>query len=100
MPKAKRLKSSAAAKPQPEVEPPPQPTDEPLSNPTIDDENEFAQLARKYWLKPSSKTTTKVKVKNDVLKKEFWDPLVEQKFSYKALLVLENLQALERCVEI
>ena len=97
MPRAKRLKSSGEAKARREPEPEAQTATEqpPPTNPIIDEENEFAQLARKYWLKQKKKPT-KVKIKNDVLKKEFWDPLLEQKFSHKSLLVLESLQALER----
>jgi len=59
-------------------------------------ENPFAQLAKKHWLK-SSKKTTKVKVKPDVVKLEIWDVLEKENFSFKSLLVLENLQILEKC---
>jgi intron-binding protein aquarius len=68
--------------------------------PTIADlqgENEFAQLAKKHWLK-SSKKTAKVKVKPDVLKNEIWDVLEKEGFAFKSLLVLENLQILEKLV--
>lgn len=54
----------------------------------------FAQLAKKHWLK--SKKPTKVTVKPDVLKNEIWDVLEKEDFSYRSLLVLENLQILER----
>ena len=67
--------------------------------PTVADlqgENPFAQLAKKHWLK-SSKKTTKVKVKPDVLKSEIWDVLEKENFAFKSLLVLENLQILEKC---
>jgi intron-binding protein aquarius len=66
--------------------------------PTVADlqgENPFAQLARKHWLK-TSKKSAKVKVKEDVLKSEIWDVLVQENFAFKSLLVLENLQILER----
>jgi intron-binding protein aquarius len=66
--------------------------------PTVADlegENAFAQLATKHWLK-TSKKVTKVKVKPDVLKTEIWDVLEKEDFSFKSLLVLENLQILER----
>lgn len=66
--------------------------------PTVADlqgENPFAQLARKHWLK-TSKKPAKVKVKEDVLKSEIWDVLVQENFAFKSLLVLENLQILER----
>ena len=97
MPRAKRLKSSGPATTRPEVkQPPPPPPPELSPSLVVEDDNEFAQLARKYWLKPSKKKSAAVKIKNDALRKEFWEPLVEQKFAYKSLLVLENLQALER----
>ncbi len=57
----------------------------------------FAQLANKYWLK---KKSSKVTVKPDVLKKEIWDVLEKEDFAYRSLLVLENLQILERCASI
>ncbi|OBT51151.1 hypothetical protein VE04_09033 [Pseudogymnoascus sp. 24MN13] len=65
--------------------------------PTIADlqgESPFAQLAKKHWLKPGKKAA-KVKIKPQVLKKEIWDVLEQEGFSYKTLLVLENLQILE-----
>jgi intron-binding protein aquarius len=64
--------------------------------PTVADlegESSFSNLARKLWL---NKKTTKVKVKPDVLKTEIWDLLEKEDFSFKSLLVLENLQILER----
>ncbi|GAW21770.1 hypothetical protein ANO14919_112950 [Xylariales sp. No.14919] len=88
MPTAKRLKSSAKARTR----------DKPPARPTIADlegESEFARLAKQHWLK-ASKSTAKVKVKNDVLKKEIWDVLEKDAFAYKLLLVLEGLQTLER----
>ncbi|KAL5942175.1 hypothetical protein ACKVV1_006881 [Pyricularia oryzae] len=56
-------------------------------------ESEFSQLAHQHWLKPS-KRTTKVKIKNDVLK-SMWDSLERDQFSHKSLLELETLQLLE-----
>lgn len=73
-----------------------QQVDEP--RPTVADlqgDSAFAQLAQKYWLKPSKKTT-KVKVKPDVLKNEIWDVLEQEGFTFKSLLALENLQILEK----
>lgn len=58
-------------------------------------QSEFAQLAKQHWLKPSKKAT-KVKVKNDVLKRDIWDPLEREKFPLSSLLALEGLQTLER----
>ncbi|RYO88498.1 hypothetical protein DL762_003704 [Monosporascus cannonballus] len=90
MPTAKRLKSSAkAAKSKDNVAPRPTIAD-------LEGESEFAQLAKQHWLGPtSSKRTTKVKVKNDVLKNQIWDVLEKDGFPYKSLLVLEGLQTLE-----
>ncbi|KAK0723045.1 P-loop containing nucleoside triphosphate hydrolase protein [Lasiosphaeria miniovina] len=86
MPPAKRVKSSAAARPSANS-----------GRPTTDDlegESEFATLARQHWLK-TSKRATRVKVKNDVLKREIWDTLEKENFPLKSLLVLEGLQTLE-----
>lgn len=87
MPPAKRVKSSADARPNAGVS----------GRPTVDDlegQSEFATLARQHWLKP--RRTAKVKVKNDVLKREIWDTLERENFPLKSLLVLEGLQILER----
>ncbi|KAH7354102.1 intron-binding protein aquarius [Plectosphaerella cucumerina] len=94
MPTAKRQKKSSGK----EAQPAKQATQESaVDRPTIADiegESEFAQLARKHWLK-GTKRTTKVKVKNDVVKKDLWDVLERDSFPYKSLLVLEGLQTLE-----
>jgi intron-binding protein aquarius len=66
--------------------------------PTVADlqgDGHFALLAKQHWLK-TSKKATKVKVKPEVVKKEIWDVLEREDFSYKSLLILENLQVLER----
>jgi intron-binding protein aquarius len=55
-------------------------------------ENHFAQVARKHWL--TAKKTPKVRP--EVVKKELWDELEKVDFAYSSLLVLENLQLLER----
>jgi intron-binding protein aquarius len=65
--------------------------------PTVADlegESSFATLARKLWL---NKKTAKVKVRHDMLKTEIWDVLEKEDFPFRSLLVLENLQILERC---
>ncbi|KAL1836269.1 hypothetical protein VTJ49DRAFT_5377 [Mycothermus thermophilus] len=93
MPPAKRVKSSAASKSKTAAS----------ERPTVEDlegENEFATLARQHWLKnpkqaDQSSEQPKVKVKNDVLKREIWDTLEKENFPLKSLLVLEGLQALE-----
>lgn len=90
MPTAKRLKSNTrAAKSKENITPRPTVAD-------LEGESEFAQLAKKHWLKPTTtKRAAKVKVKNDVLKKQIWDVLEKDGFPYKSLLVLEGLQTLE-----
>ena len=60
----------------------------------LDGENPFAQLAQQHWLK--TKKSAKVKVKPDMLKNEIWDVLEREDFAFRSLLVLENLQILER----
>jgi intron-binding protein aquarius len=65
------------------------------ARPTVADlhgENHFAQVARKNWL--AAKKTPKVRP--EVVKKELWDELESVDFAYSSLLVLENLQLLER----
>ncbi len=65
------------------------------ARPTVADlhgENHFAQVARKNWL--NNKKTPKVRP--DVVKKELWDELESVDFAYSSLLILENLQLLER----
>lgn len=90
MPPAKRVKSSADSRPNAGAS----------GRPTIGElegESGFATLARQHWLK-TSKQPAKVKVKNDVLKREIWDALERDNFPLKSLLVLEGLQTLERQV--
>lgn len=62
-------------------------------------ESSFAQLAAKHWLKPSKKSA-KVKVKPDVIKKEVWDVLEQEDFSFRSLLTLENLHILEKYIHL
>jgi intron-binding protein aquarius len=63
----------------------------------VQNESSFAQLAAKHWLK-TSKKAAKVKVKQDVLKKEIWDVLEQESFPFRSLLELENLHVLEKYV--
>lgn len=95
MPPAKRLRSSAPSRSQG--------TSAQLAssdNVREDEgEGEFAALAKQHWLK-KSKRTTKVKVKNDVLKREIWDTIEKDGFQFKSLLALEGLQTLERSVNM
>jgi len=55
--------------------------------------NLFAQAAKKYWLaeKPAG-------FKPEALKTEFYDPLERDGFRFRSLLILENLQFLEKFV--
>ncbi|EOA82516.1 uncharacterized protein SETTUDRAFT_140653 [Exserohilum turcica Et28A] len=65
------------------------------ARPTVADlhgENHFAQVARKNWL--AAKKTPKVRP--DVVKKDLWDHLETAHFAHSSLLILENLQLLER----
>ncbi|OJD40007.1 dead helicases superfamily protein [Diplodia corticola] len=65
------------------------------ARPTVADlngENHYAQVARKHWL-DSSKPP---KVRPQVVKDELWDVLEKDDFPYPSLLILENLQLLEK----
>lgn len=62
-----------------------------------DSDNHFAQFARNTWLEQKKSTST-VKVKPDKLKRELWDVLEGEDFSPHSLLILDNLQCLERSV--
>lgn len=54
----------------------------------------FAVAARRWWLREKP-----AKFSPNVLKSEFYDVLESQSFGLKALLILENLQFLEKYVE-
>lgn len=64
------------------------------SRPTVVDFREdspWVQLAKAHWL------DTKVrKAKPDVIKQQLWDPLEKENFSSRSLLILENLNILEK----
>lgn len=65
------------------------------SRPTIDDltgDNQFAQLARKHWLGK----TKQPKVQQNVVKEDIWDAVEKEAFAYGSLLLLEQLQLLEK----
>jgi intron-binding protein aquarius len=51
----------------------------------------FAQAARRWWLREKP-----AKFSPEVLKNDFYDVLEKQSFGLKALLILENLQFLEK----
>ena len=67
------------------------------ARPTVSDfqeDNRWVGLAKTKWLKQ-----TKVcKVKQDVIKKDIWDPLEAESFSLRSLLLLENLNVLEKYI--
>ncbi|KAK5653132.1 hypothetical protein OQA88_9231 [Cercophora sp. LCS_1] len=86
MPPAKRVKSSAAQRQAA--------SGGRTGNDDGEGESEFATLARQHWLK-TTKRPAKIKVKNDVLKREIWDTLEKEDFPLKSLLALESLQTLE-----
>ena len=52
----------------------------------------WQELAEKHWAKPTTKAR---KVRSDVVK-EIWDLLETQKFEFRSLVALENLQLLEK----
>ena len=60
----------------------------------VDHENDdhWAQLAKKHW----PKATKSKKTKPEVIKKEIWDVLEQEGFHFRTLLILENLQLLEK----
>ena len=65
------------------------------SRPTVDDltgDNHYAVLARKNWLGKSKAP----KVQANVVKEELWDHLEKEQFAFGSLLLLEQLQLLER----
>lgn len=67
------------------------------SRPTVEDfrdDNPWVKLAKSHWLD----TTKSRKVKQDVIKKDLWDPLEAERFSLRSLLILENLNILEKYV--
>ena len=63
--------------------------------PTVADlhgENPYAQLARKNW----TNLKKAPKVRQAVVRDELWEPLDREGFPYPSLLILENLQLLEK----
>ncbi|THC95772.1 hypothetical protein EYZ11_004769 [Aspergillus tanneri] len=65
------------------------------SRPTVEDFCEgspWVQLAKTHWLEPSKVR----KVRPDAIKKDIWDPLETENFSFRSLLTLENLNILEK----
>ncbi|KAL4758466.1 RNA helicase aquarius [Aspergillus foveolatus] len=65
------------------------------SRPTVEDfrdDSPWVRLAKTHWLDAANVR----KVKHDVIKKDIWDPLEAESFSFRSLLVLENLNILEK----
>lgn len=65
------------------------------SRPTVEDFREdsaWVKLAKTHWLETSNVR----KAKQDVIKKEIWDPLEAEGFNVRSLLTLENLSILEK----
>ncbi|KAL4746227.1 hypothetical protein BDW72DRAFT_185265 [Aspergillus terricola var. indicus] len=65
------------------------------SRPTVEDfrdDSPWVRLARTHWLDAANVR----KVKHDVIKKDIWGPLEAESFSFRSLLILENLSILEK----
>jgi hypothetical protein len=65
------------------------------SRPTVAElqgDNHYAQLARENWLKDSGPS----RFSPELLKKGVWDVLEKENFQFRSLLILENLQFLEK----
>ncbi len=62
----------------------------------LGDDNHWAQLAKKHWPKAAKSKKTKP----DVIKKEIWDALEQEAFHFRSLLMLENLQLLEKYMSL
>lgn len=62
----------------------------------LGEENQWTQVAEKHWSKPVKSR----KVKAEVVKKEIWNVLEQEEFQFRSLLVLENLQLLEKYVAL
>jgi hypothetical protein len=58
----------------------------------LNGDNYYAQLARKTWLGSSRPS----KLRQVFVKEELWDRLEQENFPYGSLMVLENLQVLEK----
>ncbi|KAI9886915.1 MAG: hypothetical protein M1823_001284 [Watsoniomyces obsoletus] len=58
----------------------------------LNDDNHYVRIARENWLG----TSVPRKVRPDVLKRDIWDTLEGENFSFRSLSILENLQILER----
>lgn len=69
------------------------------SRPTVEDfrdDSPWVRLAKTHWLDAANVR----KVKHDVIKKDIWDPLEAESFSFRSLLILENLNILEKFAQL
>jgi intron-binding protein aquarius len=69
----------------------------PEARPTVSDfgeDNRWVSLAKNHWLKQGKVR----KVQQDVIEREIWDPLEAESFALRSLLLLENLNILEKYV--
>ena len=57
--------------------------------------NYWAELAGEHWANTSKLSRAK-KTKPEVIKKKIWDVLEQENFHFRSLLMLENLQLLEK----
>lgn len=65
------------------------------TRPTVSDlqgDNHWVSIAKSRWLKQDKVP----KLKHDDIKRELWDPLEKEGFPLRALLILENLNILEK----
>ena len=60
----------------------------------LESDSHWASLAKKHWPKAAKSK----KIKPEVIKKEIWDVLEQESFYFRSLLMLENLQLLEKYV--
>ena len=58
----------------------------------LGNEDHWTSLARQHW----SKLVGLRKVKSEVVKNEIWDRLEHENFEFRSLVILENLQLLEK----
>ncbi len=58
----------------------------------LDDEGHWTSLATQHW----SKLVDLRKIRPEVVKKEIWDKLESLNFEFRSLVMLENLQLLEK----
>lgn len=69
------------------------------SRPTVVDfreDNPWVKLAQAHW----SDAKKVRKIKPEVIKQQLWDPLEAEGFANRSLLILENLNVLEKCVPL